>query len=133
MNSEGLSSLGFLSWYEFHPDNEFNLISLLPSVFGVYVIRSNRQICRFQGYSDIVYIGCTWNRQGIKNRIRQYFHPGPTQSTNIRILEIIKQSKEFSLSFRACQTKEETNNLEKSLLDMYLVDHMELPPFNRSR
>jgi len=131
MNSSNLRQQGFTVWYPFCPSMEKRLIASLPSTPGVYVIRSKKLFGRLQGASDIAYIGRAANSNGLKGRIRQYFHPGPTQSTNKRILSLITENSDFELGFNRCLAVAETGLLEDRLLAGYYREHCELPPLNR--
>lgn len=131
MNSSDLLAQGFRVWQRFAPQSEGTLIPSLPAARGVYVIRSKQSFGRFIGEADIVYIGSATNKGGLKQRIRQYFHPGPTQWTNRRILDLIKWADDFELSFVECETANNATNMEKRLLDQYYAEHGEFPPQNR--
>jgi hypothetical protein len=67
----------------------------------------------------------------LKNRLRQYFHPGPTQSTNIRILNLIGGSSDFEVSVAPTGSVPDTKFLESTLLAAYEAVHGELPPENK--
>jgi excinuclease UvrABC nuclease subunit len=83
MDSASIQTRGVGSWMAFTSDTEPTVLANLPSAMGVYVILLGKHaICRL-GASDIAYIGKATNRGGLRGRVRQYFHPGPTQSTNI--------------------------------------------------
>jgi hypothetical protein len=66
-------------------------------------------------------------------RLRQYFHPGWRQATNLRILALVRQSTEFELGFVAVASPAKAKALEAELLERYERDHGELPPENRRR
>lgn len=131
MNSTDLLNNGFFPWHKFNPENEHSLLSILPKKLGVYVIRRTKAVHRLVGQSDIIYVGSATNTNGLNGRIRQYFHPGPTQRTNQRVLAAIAESNEFELSFVECATTEDAKGLEKHLLSRYADEHSELPPLNR--
>jgi hypothetical protein len=97
----------------------------------VYVIRRRQDYQRRVGESDILYVGSAVNQQGLKIRIRQYFHPGPTQRTNKRILALIADSAEFELAYVEAKSIPEAKTLEATILDNYERDHAELPPENK--
>src|ERR1039457_4116839 len=83
MDSASIQTRGVGSWMAFTSDTEPTVLANLPSAMGVYVILLGKHaICRL-GASDIAYIGKATNRGGLRGRVRQYFHPGPTQSPNI--------------------------------------------------
>ena len=131
MNSNDLAKKGFQIWYRFSKETEQSLISILPISTGVYVIRREHPFGRLFGQSDIFYIGSATNIRGLKGRIRQYFHPGPSQKTNQRILALLESLNDLELSFLECFSPIEAKNLEKILLYLYEDEHGELPPLNR--
>jgi hypothetical protein len=122
MDSSKLSSFGFSSWYPFSKEN----LRKAPEEIGVYVFRKAKaeMFGRLNGKSDILYIGSS--KKGLRSRLQNYMHPGPTQWTNQRIHEYtVKNSVEVSwLTFQG------PKNLEHDLLKQYFSDHWELPPLN---
>jgi len=133
MNSLDLEREGLAEWQRFAKPDERSLISSLPKSPGIYVIRYAQPLGRLLGQSDIFYIGSAVNVNGIKGRIRQYFHPGPTQSTNKRILALLDTMDNLEISFLECSSGLEAKELERQLLIRYEKDHSELPPLNRRR
>ena len=120
------SRKGFSRW---HPFNEQSIINA-PKSYGVYVIRRDggQRFGRLQGESDILYIGSTEAKRGLRQRLRSYLHLGPTQWTNKRINEL---AKKYEMEVAWCQC-DEPGNLENQLLRQYLSEHDELPPLNRA-
>src|SRR5438105_1131032 len=102
MDSISLLELGFREWSEFNRRNARALILAAPPLFGVYAIRSRTPFSRAAGVSDILYVGSARNRDGLRMRIRRYFHPGPTQSTNQRVLSRCGDSDDFEISHVVC-------------------------------
>ena len=128
MNSKELDICGgkFSSCY---PLDE-KIIRHVPKHPGVYVIRNSQGRCfgRLKGKSDILYIGSTQAKNGLRQRLQQYLHPGPTQWTNRRINQLVeKYQMEVSWSLSS-----EPRNFEHQLLKKYLNDHDELPPLNHA-
>lgn len=113
---------GFSPWTDL-ADEALGDVSQDP---GVYVLRlkGGTPFGRLRGVSDIVYVGKT--DKGLRNRIRQYLHPGPTQWTNIRVNEFMRR---YRLEF-ACAKDGNPKAREHELLRSYLRDHDELPPLN---
>lgn len=101
-----------------------------PRRKGIYIIRveTGKPFGRLQGESDILYIGSTTSDGGLKQRLMQYFHPGPTQWTNRRLNDFLKK---YPMEIASCPC-EEPKNLEHDLLRRYLSEHDELPPFNHA-
>jgi hypothetical protein len=128
MDSSALGGIneGFGSWRPFESRN----VREAPQVIGVYVLRKadGKLVCRLRGESDILYIGSTTSKGGLRQRLVQYFHPGPTQWTNQRINSFLKK---YAMEVAWCPTSEPIN-LEHDLLRKYLSDHDELPPFNHA-
>jgi hypothetical protein len=65
-------------------------------------------------------------------RLRQYFHPGPTQSTNHRMLDRCGDSTDYEVSYVTCDSADAAMQLEATLLAGYVAEHGELPPENRA-
>jgi excinuclease UvrABC nuclease subunit len=134
MGSSDLSEHGFAAWLPFNRKAEASLIAAVPKTRGVYVIRCCcREYERVRGASDILYVGSAANRQGLRMRLRQYFHPGPTQRTNRRILAIVAECNDFEVAYAETGSAPEARSLESELLGRYESDHGELPPENRRR
>ena|SRR5437879_9416611 len=85
MNSSDLNKRRFGAWEAFTLAREQMLLRDLPTVPGVYSMRLSKAEARLRGSSDIAYIGKATNRNGVQGRIRQYFHPGWRQSTNLEM------------------------------------------------
>src|SRR2546426_6740882 len=83
MDSASLQYRGIGSWVAFACTTEREVLAGLPTSPGVYVMLLGELEQRRRGSSDIAYIGRATNQNGLRGRVRQYFHPGPTQSTNI--------------------------------------------------
>lgn len=126
MDSKQLKQRGFIGWFPF---NE-NVIANAPGQLGVYVLRRayGKRFGRLRGKSDILYIGSTEAEKGLRQRLRQYLHPGPTQWTNKRINELLKKYK-TEVAWCTC---EEPDNSEHDLLVQYMTEHDELPPLNHA-
>jgi excinuclease UvrABC nuclease subunit len=133
VTSLDLGKKGFSGWGAFTPPNEKALLASLPSARGVYAIRRKTPYQRVRGESDITYIGSATNQDGLRMRVRQYFHPGWKQETNKRILGLIQNSAEFEISWLLAGSAGAAKALEQDLLDKYADDHGELPPENRRR
>jgi excinuclease UvrABC nuclease subunit len=98
---------------------------------GVYAVRCCRDYQRVVGTSDILYIGSATNREGLRKRIYQYFHPGPTQRTNRRILALVGDCTDFEVSFTETKSNPNAKMLEAELLEQYESEHGQLPPENK--
>lgn len=133
MNSGDLSKAGFSNWLPFNRHAKRDLLPCVPKAYGVYAIRYDTPILRMRGSSDIVYIGSAANRAGLRARLSQYFSPGPSQSTNKRILALVAESSSYQVSWLQADTVSKAIGLEQELLDRYCQDHGELPPQNLKR
>jgi excinuclease UvrABC nuclease subunit len=131
MNSVDLSAAGFSEWYTFSRATEKSLLRHAPSSPGAYVLRRRQSYPRRIGASDITYIGSAANADGLRGRLRQYFHPGPTQSTNKRILELCGESDQYEVAFTISDSRARAKAVEANLLEHYVAEHGELPPENR--
>jgi excinuclease UvrABC nuclease subunit len=126
MNSSQLTQKGFSEWIPFTEEN----VEKAPRKPGVYILRKAHGLVfgRLRGKSDILYIGSTEAQSGLKHRLKQYFHPGPTQWTNKRINKLLEKY-EMEIAWCPC---DEPSNLEHQLLTQYLEEHDELPPLNHA-
>jgi len=88
-NESSLLLKGISDW---RPSTEYT-IRQAPTRSGVYVIRmaGGRRFGRLRGESDILYIGSTEAKRELRQRLRQYLHPGPTQWTNKRVNELAEK------------------------------------------
>jgi len=109
------------------------MVSALPAAPGVFVLRQRHPNGRLRGRSDIAYIGVGANRNGLRARIQQCFHPGPTQTTNQRILAAIGESDGYEVGWRECSDEGAAQKTKHDLLDWYQTDYGELPPLCRRR
>jgi len=133
MRSTDLAAHGFGTWTPFTKAGRKILLAGLPNNPGVYAIRCCRNSKRKLGSSDILYFGKGTNQKGLKNRIGQYFSPGPTQRTNLRLLALIGDSADYELAFAVTKSSPEAIMLEATLLELYETEHGELPPENKRR
>jgi len=134
MDSISLTDQGILTWSRFSIAAEPQLLMSLPTAFGVYVILLAGSAQRRRGSSDIGYIGRAANQNGIRGRVRQYFHPGSTQSTNIAMRQRLSASDcALRLRFVTTVNVAAAKRLESDLLIQFETEHGELPPFNRQR
>lgn len=124
MYSIELAKKGFSVWHPFDKQS----LEKVPNEIGVYVFRKGRAqfFGRLKGDSDILYIGST--TKGLRNRLRQYLTPGPSQWTNIRVNEYANRNP-VEFSFLA---NDDPKSLEYELLIKYMSEHEELPPLNFS-
>lgn len=123
--------VGFGAWQQFNRSGERALMLSLPNRPGVYAIRYCKDYPRRIGSSDILYFGSATNQQGLKHRLRQYFHPGPTQRTNLRILAMVGDCFDYEVSVSQTDSAPEAKFLEARLLEQYESEHGELPPENK--
>ena len=133
MTSSDLTRFGFSIWCPFNCANEASLLPQVPAQPGAYAIRSASPYQRRIGTSDILYFGSATNEKGLKHRLRQYFHPGPTQRTNIRILALVGDSDAYEIAVSPTTSVPEAKYLEAKLLAAYEAEHGELPPENKRR
>ena len=125
MRSPDLCQLGFGSWFRFNRSGERSLVAAAPAKPGVYALRCCGDYQRIAGTSDILYFGSATNREGLKKRLYQYFHPGPTQQTNKRILTMVADCADFEVALVETKSIPEAKMLEATLLEKYETDHGE--------
>ena len=130
MTTADLRADGFVTWMAFNRRGKVNLLSKVPSEFGVYVVRSMTSMRRRVGESDIVQIGSACNQNGLRSRIAQYFSPGPTQITNKRILALVREAEHYQIGWFVATSKSRAVGLEQELLERFVSDHGERPPQN---
>jgi excinuclease UvrABC nuclease subunit len=134
MDANCLSIRGFAGWDLFSATLRDSLLDGLPTAPGVYAILLSAKKACHRGAPDIGYIGRAINQGGLRGRVRQYFHPGPTQSTNIIMRERLSDSTvSLRLGFIVTNTKAEAKQLESALLVEFEAQHGQLPPYNRKR
>ena len=56
MTTSDIQKEGFVAWMPFNRMGKAELLRMVPSQFGVYVVRATKAIKRLRGESDIVYI-----------------------------------------------------------------------------
>lgn len=128
MNSKYLLQSGFSGSVRLKIEGEQNF-EKIPIKAAVYALVYQKLFRRLKGNSDIIYIGSTFNRRGLRKRIRQFLHPGPTQTTSIRVNALIREIGSVAVYWRL-MNKRNVRKKEKSLLKKYYNDHRELPPLN---
>ena len=134
MNSSDLGQQGFRSWGAFNFANERSLLAAAPTNKGVYTVRAKKPQQRRIGQSDIMYFGKATNYEGLKRRLTQYYHPGHSQTTNLEIRRQIEIAPDdFEVAWVTCESEEEAKRLEARLVEEFLSDHGENPPWNRNR
>lgn len=134
MDSTALGVHGISNWAAFGQLVDRQLLASLPTSPGVYAILFAQPEPRRRGSSDIAYIGRAVNQNGLRGRVRQYFHPGPTQSTNIAMRQrICAPGCTLRLGFVATNTAARARRLESDLLLRFEEEHGELPPYNLQR
>lgn len=122
------------SWVAFTSAVERQVLTGLPGSPGVYVILLGASENRHCGTSDVAYIGKATNQKALRGRVRQYFHPGPTQGTNIAMKQRLGlDGCSLRLGFIATDSGTAATRLESILLLQFENEHGELPPFNRQR
>ncbi len=133
MNSSDLEAFGFVGWFPFSFDQEDILLNRLPNSMGVYAIKFSASQSRRYKESDLAYIGKASNKSGLRLRIRQYFHPGGDNRTNLRMQRHIREHPILLLGYVTTANRSSTQVLESRLLLQFEQEHGELPPFNRQR
>ena len=134
MDSTALKVHSISNWAAFAHLAERQLLAALPTSPGVYVILFAQTEQRRRGSSEIANIGRAGNQNGLRGRVRQYFHPGPTQSTNIAMRQCIcGPDCAPRLGFVATDSVATDRRLESDLLLQFQGEHGELPPYNRQR
>jgi hypothetical protein len=132
VDSSHLIRKGFGAWMPFNRLGERALLVAAPPGHGVYCIRvRGPRVALGAGHSDIIYIGSAANRQGLRTRLRQYFHPGPTQWTNRRLLARCGDSDHYEAAFVLSDSPAAAKCLEAELLHSFQREHGQLPEENK--
>jgi excinuclease UvrABC nuclease subunit len=131
MKSFDLGKRGFGTWRAFTIRAEGELLRQFPTSPGVYSMRFTRADSRLRGESDIAYIGKGTNQNGLQGRIRQYFHPGWQQSTNLAMKARLLEGVALELAYVVTHDAGEAVDLESELLLAFEAEHGERPPFNK--
>jgi hypothetical protein len=130
MNSDELCQklMEFSNWLPFDKKR----VMTAPRAEGTYVIRqaAKKSFGRLLGQSDILYIGSTTSKNGLRQRLMQYFREEP-QWTNRRINEFTKKYQ-MEVAWCLCRPPTNARTLEDNLLSQYLSEHDELPPLNHN-
>lgn len=124
MTAKRLVAEGFCPPLVFSSSEESFLMLNLPRTPGVYVLAEDCD-------SEIRYIGCAANEKGLQQRIRQYFHPGPTQRTNRRINALLQAGGRYLISYRTAPSRHDAQCWESDLLFRFEKTHGRLPLWNR--
>ena len=128
MDSKQVSQIykGISEWHPFNKET----VKSVPGQHGIYIFRmaQSKRFGRLKGESDVLYIGSTEGKHGLRGRLQQYLRPGRTQWTNKRIHAM---AKKYAMEIAWCLW-EEAGNLELQLLRRYFEDHDELPPLNHA-
>ena len=128
MDSMQLNQFGkeFSNWYTFDEQTLENA----PKQIGVYVMRKAGGQCfgRLNGESDILYVGKTSARGGLRQRLRMYLYRKPRTGTDKRIHDFVEKTT-IEVAWCLCDKPE---HFEYSLLWQYFGEHDELPPLNYS-
>lgn len=131
MRCADLAHWNFSGWAPFNRGHRSLIIDNLPSIPGVYVVGARTASPMKRGRSDLVYVGSAANQDGLRLRIRQYYHPGPSQVTNKRILSLITASDDHFLSYLTAPSGEVAKKWETAILNRFYQEHGQLPPENK--
>jgi hypothetical protein len=96
VNSKILSN--FKNGISFDLKDKDKILDLLPGAEGIYIMRLRKPFGRLKGKSDILCIGSSIGAGGLKDRIKFYFRPGPTQRTILRIFNALSKQKNVEIS-----------------------------------
>lgn len=131
MKSSDLKDRGFGAWCTFVLEVEHQLLGDLPTATGVYSMRFPTEQARLRGTSDIAYIGKATNQKGLRGRVRQYFHPGWRQSTNLAMKARLVEGMLLEFAYTVTAGVGDAVSLESELLLAFEGEHGERPPFNK--
>ena len=132
MNSDDLQVHGLVGlWLPLNHASKDDTLSMMPHKIGVYVIKASEPICRANGESDIAYIGKGTGGFGIYGRVQAHVSEGTTTTTSGRVRQWIDLRDDLQIGFILVLETSEADMKELELLELYELDHWELPPINR--
>jgi len=101
-----------------------------PREPGIYVFRLQKKFGRPRGETEILYIGRT--QRDLRETIRHYVNPGPSQKTNKRIHDLLcKDTYKGKVEIGWCiRQKEEVKKLKRDFLDEFEKLYGRLPRWN---
>ena len=76
--------------------------------------------------------GSSVGKDGLRKRIRFYFHPGTPRKKSQRINEWLKKACGLRISFVTVTDDQKARNLERELRAQYEKEHWEFPPWDRN-
>lgn len=101
---------------------------------AVYILSQAHKFGRLQGCSPILYIGSTGQLGGKSQscRLRIYRYPNGRHSFEMqrRTQLVVGTGTDLTLHWKLLDSKTAARLEESRLLNIYLRDHHELPPFN---
>jgi hypothetical protein len=104
---------------------------------AVYALLHERSFGRLQGQSRVLYIGSTSQLGGSSQscRLRIYRYPNGTHAKELRrrVQLLIDSGFEITFQWKHVASKEEASQQEVLMLQQYVTEHGELPPFNGRR
>jgi len=106
----------------------------VPATPAVYMLAQAQEFGRLRGLSRILYVGSTRQLGGNSQscRLRIYRYPNDRHALEIRrrTAQVVATGVELSLYWKSLETKTAAKAAESVLLNLYLEEHHELPPFN---
>jgi hypothetical protein len=106
----------------------------VPATPAVYIVAQAQEFGRLRGSSRILYVGSTGQLGGHSQncRLRIYCYPNGRHALEMkRRTELaVAGGVELSLHWKRLDTKTAAKMAESILLNLYLEEHHELPPFN---
>lgn len=130
MNSDDIPEISGL-WLPLNHASKNDTLSMMPQRPGVYLIRTSEPVGRAKGESDIAYIGKGTGGFGIYGRVQQHVTESSTTDTSGRVRQWIDWRDDLQIGFMLVEETSEADMKEIELLELYELDHMELPPINR--
>jgi len=104
---------------------------------AVYALLHENLFGRLQGQSRVLYIGSTGQLGGDSQscRLRIYRYPNGPHANELRrrVQLLIDSGFEITFQWKHVASKEEASRQEAFLLQQYVTEHGELPPFNGRR
>lgn len=119
---DAISSEDFIEQFR----SAFTLPDAIQAVKVVYVWTTRNPIVRLRGASNVIYIGKT--DQSLSQRHARHAKLEGSFLNWERYHHIIRNFGPITIQYASCSNPQV---LEKTFLDLYFKEHLEIPPLNR--
>ena len=106
-------------------------VGLAPKEPGVYVFRlaGAGRLPKLKGESDIVYVG--WG-ESLQKRLSDHLTlRDDERDLGFRLKRVLEVPRGLAVAWKTLTSPKEARKYEAEFLEIYVADHIELPPLNR--